>query len=238
MLACFVNLKGADTLLICDYGNHRIVEVTASGVFLRAIAVTAGSDVYGIAQRGGVIAVSLHAAHSVVLLQYESGTVMPEVTIGSGTFGRGDGQLWRPAGVSFTADGRYILVADYGNHRVSRFSAASGAFIAHVATKEANGIYCPRDVLQCEDGSIVVAQGAYGGNGSVVYVGEDGVTVKNIIIPSASDVTFTPHSLSYSPSWNGVVVKTLDGNVFLLRDTCDAWMSSNRCAWLSALTCF
>jgi hypothetical protein len=33
---------------------------------------------------------------------------------------------------------------------------------------------------------------------------------------------------------NGVVVKTVHGKVFLLRD---AWMSSNRCAWLSALSC-
>jgi DNA-binding beta-propeller fold protein YncE len=158
----------------------------------------------------------------VVLLQYESGAVKPEVTIGSGTgaHGRGDGQLHCPRGVTFTADGRYILVADYGDDRVSKFSAASGAFIAHVATKAAIGIYRPRDVLQCEDGSIVVAQGMYGSSdASVVCVGEDGVTVKNIIIRSASGGAFSPWSLSYSPSLNGVVVKEWDGSggVMLLR---------------------
>jgi hypothetical protein len=63
--------------------------------------------------------------------------------------------------------------------------------------------------------------------GSVVCVGKDGVTVKNDIIPSVS--------LSYSPSLNGVVVKSLEGGVFLLRD---AWMHSSRCAWLSALASY
>jgi hypothetical protein len=189
-LACFVNRNGADTLLICDTGNHRVVEVAASGEFCRAISLKEGSRPFGIAycETSDVIAVSLNAAHAVVLLQYESGAVKPEVTIGSGTgaAGRGDGQLHGPRG-TFTADGRYILVADYINHRVSKFSAASGAFIAHVATKAANGILYLRDVLQCEDGSIVVTAWGYDGYGArVVCVGEDGEVVQNIIISRAS----------------------------------------------------
>ena len=221
--ACFVHRNGIDTLLMCDAGNDRVVEVTASGVFLRAIAVKKDSCPWGIAYCGtsDVIAVSLYDAHAVVLLQYESGAVKPEVTIGSGTgaSGSGNGQVNCPMGVTFTADGHYILVADCDNHRVSKFSAASGAFIAHVATKAANGIRWPSDVLQCEDGSIVVTQGFGTSDPSVVCVGEDGVTVKNIIIPSASGGAFTPCSLSYSPSLNGVVVKEYGGSgrVMLLR---------------------
>jgi hypothetical protein len=222
-----VNRKGADTLLICDVYNDRIVEVTASGVFLRAIAVTKGSLSWGIAYSGAsdVIAVSLCNSHAVVLLQYESGAV--NVTIGSG-MGSRDGQLCRPHGVRFTADGRHILVTDWGNHRVSKFSVASGAFIAHVIS---NGILYPGDVLQCEDGSIAVAQG-YHGCSKVVGVGQDGGTVQDIMIPAASGSAFTAHSLS--SSLNGLVVKTYDGKVFLLRD---AWMSSSRCGWLSAVSC-
>ena len=228
-LACFVNRNGADTLLICDAYNHRIVEVTASGVFLRAIAVTKGSLPWGIAYCGAsdVIAVSLCNSHEVVLLQYESGAVKPEVTIGSG-MGSSDGQLSRPHGVTFTADGRHILVADWGNDRVSKFSADSGSFIAHAVT---NGISYPRDVLQFGDGSIAVAQG-FSGSSSVVCDGVDGGLVHNIIIPSASECAFIV-SLTYSPMLNGAVVKTVDGKVFLLRE---AWMSSTRCVWLSALT--
>jgi hypothetical protein len=220
-----VHRHGIDTLLICDWGNDRVVEVTASGLFLRAIALKKYSGVWGIAYCGvgDVIAVSLCEAYAVVLLEYQSGAVKPEVTIGSGFRGSGDGQLWRPYGVTFTADGRHILVADWGNDRVSKFTAASGAFIAHVIS---NGISDPRDVIQCEDGSIAVAQGK-GVRSSVLCVGEDGGLVQNIFF-------FIPQSLTYSATLNGLVVKTIDGNVFLLRD---AWMSSNRGAWLSALSC-
>jgi hypothetical protein len=152
--ACFVHRDGVDTLLIADSGNNRVVEVTARGEFMRAIVVDGLPC--GVAERNGVTAVSLSDAHAVVLLPYETG--VPKVTIGSGTAGRGDGELWHPMGVAFTAEGRCILVADFMNHRVSTFSADSGAFVAHAATREANGIpvYNPTDVLQCEDGSIVV----------------------------------------------------------------------------------
>ncbi len=214
---CFVHRNDVDTLLICDWGNDRVVEVTARGEFLRAIALPVDSRPYGIAERDGVIAVSLHRNHVVVLLQYGSDTVKPEVTIGSGTRGNADGQLDSPRGVAFTADGRYILVADCLNHRVSKFSADSGAFVARVIL---NGISYPTDVLQCEDGSIVVAH-----EDGVTCVGKDGVTVQNI------DFLFSPCLLSYSPSLNGVVVKCRDGSVFALRD---AWSHSLRCEWVHA----
>jgi DNA-binding beta-propeller fold protein YncE len=231
-LACFVNRNGADTVLISDWGNDRVVEVTVSGLFLRAIALKNDSGPWGIAYcaAGDVIAVSLYDAHAVVLLQYESGAGKPEVT-GTGAAGRGDGQLRGPMGVFFTADGRYILVADCFNHRVGKFSVASGAFLAHVATNAANGIWYPRNVLQCEDGSIVVAQGVC--DGSLVFVGEDGATVQNIIIPSPSGGVSIPVFISFSSLWNGLVVKTNEGQVFFVRD---AWSFSSRCAWISALT--
>jgi DNA-binding beta-propeller fold protein YncE len=236
---CFVHRNGIDTLLVCDAGvNDRVVEFTVSGVFLRAIALKKGSHPLGIAycSISDVIAVSLFEAHTVVLLHYESGAVKPGVNIGLGTGdGSDDGQLHFPCGVSFTTDGSCILVADWYNDRVSKFSAASGAFIAHAATAAANGICRPSDVLQTADGSIVVAQGSMISSSNdrrVVCVGEDGVTVQNIIIPRPSGGRFFPHSLSYSVALSGVVVKTFGGNMFLLRD---AWMSSNRCAWLSAL---
>jgi DNA-binding beta-propeller fold protein YncE len=209
---CFVHRDGVDTLLIADWGNSRVVEVTARGEFMRAIAVEGRP--LGIAERDGVIAVTLYDADAVVLLQYESGTMKPEVTIGSA--GNADGQVHYPRGVAFTTDGRYILVADCWNHRVSKFSAASGAFIAHVIL---NGIRNPTDVLQCEDGSIVVAHMK-----GVTCVGKDGATVQNIAISSN-----TPWSLSYSLSLNGVLVKCGDGSVFVVRD---AWSRSLRCAWV------
>ncbi len=220
--ACFVHRDGVDTLLICDWGNDRVVEVSVRGEFMRAIALPEGSHPHGIAERDGVIAVSLHWANAVVLLQYESGAAKPEVTIGSGTGGRTDGQLRDPMGVTFTADGRYILVADRHNDRVCKFSADSGAFIAHVIS----GIPYPSDVLQREDGSIVVAH-----EKGVACVGNDGVTVQNIGVPSPRPHFGTPISLFYSPSLNSVGVSCFNGSVFVLRD---AWFHSLRCAWVHA----
>jgi DNA-binding beta-propeller fold protein YncE len=223
--ACFVHRSGVDTLLVCDMGNDRVVEVTASGVFLRAIAVEKGSAPWGVAYCGtsDVIAVSLFKARAVVLLQYESGAVKPEVTIGSGTMGTADGESDCPMGVACTADGRFILVADAFNHRISKFSATSGAFVAHVRS---NG-KIPRDVLQCEGGSILVAEGRHVTH---VSVREDGSTVdKSFEFGSA-----IPISLCYSTLFEGVVVKCDDGAVFVLRD---AWYRSLRCAWLCATTC-
>jgi hypothetical protein len=214
--AFFAHRDGVDTLLICDYGNDRVVEVTAGGEFMRAIALPEYSRPWCVAERDGVIAVSLSYG---VLLQYDSGAVKPEVTIGSGTAGDADGQLRRPMGVAFTADGRYILVADFWNDRVSKFSVASGEFVAHVIS---NGITRPRDVLQCEDGGIVVAH-----EEGVTCVRKDGVTAQNITISSDGG----PWSLSNSPSLNGVVVKCRDGGVFVLRD---AWSHSLRCEWVQA----
>jgi hypothetical protein len=226
---CFVRRHGVDTLLICDWGNSRLVEVSTKGVFLRIIAVS--STPYGVAYcgTGDVIAVSLFCDHSVVLLHYESGGMKAEAAISG-----------EPLGVAFTLDGRYLLATDYYNHRVSTFSAASGAFVAHVAT-QATGILYPRDVLQCADGSIVVAQHK---KVSVVCLREGGAPLENIIFPtrSASQQDCWPprrgpgyetFSLAFSPALGTVVVKTSEGNVFLLRD---GWMLSSRCAWLSALT--
>jgi hypothetical protein len=220
-----VKRTGLDTLLICDSDNDRVVEVTSSGVFLRAIWVKRCSFPFGIAYCGtrDVIAVSLMDAQAVILLHYESGAVKADLTIGSGTGvkGKGDGQLASPRGVSFTADSRYLLVADWMNHRVCKFSAVTGAFIAHVATCVENGILYPNDVLQMQDGSVVVAvEGA-----AVVCVGADGVTLQRTVISSA-------YSLAYSPSLKGVIVQTCLQGVFFMRD----WIHSSRCAWLSAVT--
>ncbi len=223
MFTCFVRRNGIDTLLIADARNSRVVEVSVTGVFMRSIAVKKGSGPWGVAHcaHSDVIAVSLFHAHAVVLLQYESGAV--KVTIGSSTQGTADGQLWDPQGLRFSADGSYILLAEAGNHRVSTFNAASGAFIANVATKTSNGIEYPTDVLQCEDGTIVVAHGA--SSDSVVCVGADGTTLSTVACDrgvasgSRRGSYFIPYSLSYSSPLNCVVVKEFEGSggVMLLR---------------------
>jgi hypothetical protein len=64
----------------------------------------------------------------------------PVYTIG-GTLGELDGRLKQPYGLRFSEDGSTVMVADYGNSRVSTFGVA-GAFLRHVAC----GLPCPRDM--------------------------------------------------------------------------------------------
>jgi DNA-binding beta-propeller fold protein YncE len=224
-----VRRKSIDTLFISDFSNNRIVEVTAGGIFLRAIDCI---HPYGIAYSGAtdVLAVSLVNAGVVVLVKYDSVASIafkPEVQIAARN---AHGEVRDPRGVSFTADGSCLLVADFSNHRVSKFSAADGAFIAHVATMEANGIWCPTDVLQLDNGRIVVTS-AGGYYPTPVCIGEEGSTF--YINGPTDDVSFRHLSLSYSQSLYAVIVKTFAGKWFLLRDE---WMHSSRCGWLSALT--
>jgi sugar lactone lactonase YvrE len=222
-LACFARRGGVDTLLVCDSGNHRVVEVSADGRFLRHIAVEAGGGPYGVAYCGqrDAIAVSLHRAHVLVLLRYKTGAVL--TTIGElWVRGASDGQLFGPIGLRFTADGARIVVADYYNYRVSMFSADDGTFIAHVATR-ANGtrpLSHPHDVWSCkDDDSVLVAE-----DRRVVRIRKDG-TVKVVLDDCV------PSSISYSPVLHGNVVTTRKGCVLLIRDE---WMSSLRCAWVCA----
>jgi DNA-binding beta-propeller fold protein YncE len=174
----------------------------------------------GIAERNGVIAVSFPYANIVFLIPYEADGVNSN-TIVAGTYGVKDGELSRPQGVAFTADGYHVLVADLFNNRVSLFHAVSGAFVAYVATMT-DGLLYPRDVLPWDGGTIVVLQ-----PGGVVFIGADGRTLRTVLPHSDH-----PWSVCKFPSLNGIAIKCLEGNVYLIRDT---WLSSSRCAWLSVL---
>lgn len=213
--ACFVHRggSGGDSLLICDYGNSRIVEVTVRGIFLRAIPLDMSPWSIAYSRTRDVIIVA--GSQNFIQLQYESGALQPEFI---------PAEEQRPQNVTFTNDGDCILVADFTKHCVSKISALTGAFIAHVATREANGILHPQDVLECDDGSLLV-------------LGVDGQMVKMILglqLQHSFQYPFQqqPYSMCSSPLFGGVIVKCYDGSVFLLRD---AWVHSSRCAWLSAL---
>jgi hypothetical protein len=73
--------------------------------------------------------------------------------IGAGVGGPGsrDGQLKRPFGLRFSADGAAICVADWGNGRTSLFCVVDGGFKRHVAV----GLRGPRDVEVVEGGWLV-----------------------------------------------------------------------------------
>jgi DNA-binding beta-propeller fold protein YncE len=226
---CFVRRNGVDTILVCDTGANRVVEISSDGSFLRAIPVPLYSFPNGIAycNKNDVIAVSLFNFSTVILLRFDCGTIQPEFSIAHG-------DLYFPKGVAFTEDGLHLIVADWGNHRVCKFSASTGAFVALVGT----GIYWPQDVAACNDGTVVVAQGDRTG---VILVVSDGMPTSFIYLSDPKGPFFLPYSLSYCSLTNDVVVKGrgpapgCGGGGFLLRDS---WCVSSRCAWLSAVCTF
>ena len=241
--ACFVRRGGVDTLLVCTSGLCRVIEVTVAGARVREITVSAPPKGVAYCQHNDTIAVTLgrpeaqrrsarDPRHSgtVVLLKYSTLTVFAEIS---------SPQRCNPHGLRYTTDGTHIIVADYNNCRVSLFRAC-GAFVSHIAAlTELDGFSCPTDVLQCEDGSIVIAStrkrwvnDRLTTTGSVKRLQMDGA-MDTITFPPG----FVPNSLSYSRVLNGVCVKEFNGSgrVMLLRD---AWYSSRRCSWVSATCVF
>lgn len=214
--ACFVNRGGADTLLICDRNNFRIVEVTAAGVFLRVIRLEAGDYAWGVAYCGHTDVIAVTGDNAVVL-DYMSGAV--KFTVGSRFPGSQDGRMWYPMGVGFTADGDCILVVDWGNNRVSKFKTATGEFIAHVASNISDPIYA----VERDDGSVLVLCDDQDGSVFIAH----GSTVDKVT------TVLGVHSFAYSSVLGGVVVNCSEGHVYLMHDS---WTRSSRSAWLGA-TC-
>jgi hypothetical protein len=107
--------------------------------------------------------------HGVVVYK-GSGAVWEAVrVIGAGVGGPGsrDGQLKRPFGLRFSADGAAICVADWGNGRTSLFCVVDGGFKRHVAV----GLRGPRDVEEVEGGWLVSCSAS----DTVEFLGDIGV---------------------------------------------------------------
>ena len=209
-----------DTLLICDSGHDRVVEASMHGEFMRAIDTGRFSFPTGIAccTRNDLMAVSRYLSRDVVVMRYASSAGIARLA-----------GLKGPMGLRFTSDGSHVIVADSCKHRVSKFNATSGAFVAHVATRAMHGILYPSDVLQLEDGDVVIAQ-----RGNVVYVGLDRACNVDITFDGRP---FSPRVLAHSSTLCGVVVREvvsgrMRGKGDRLALLQDAW--SRRSAWVSA----
>ena len=76
-----------------------------------------------------------------------------------GSEGQGHGQLDRPSGVCLSADGEFVVVCEWGNHRISVFKTSDLSFIKHIGSKgnQANQLYGPAGLYCDENGTIFVA---------------------------------------------------------------------------------
>jgi hypothetical protein len=143
--------------------------------------------------------------HTVTL--YAAGTWARVRVVGVGRgCGAGDGQLDRPFGLRFSADGARLLVADRTNHRVCCFRVFDGGF------KGAHGLSGPSDVVEVAGGVLV----ADAWNDRVVLVAADGspATVLGSGRGSKPGQFTSPTALFVSADGAQVIVREADGGRF------------------------
>jgi hypothetical protein len=149
-------------LLLTDAGHDAVHVIDVAGRVHAGFMAAPGAILgpRGVAARGSLVAVSAWKKESsgehVVQLFEGSGaswTAVRVVAYGFGAPGSADGQLDRPYGLRFTADGTGLVVADNENSRVSTFRVEDGSFVRHL------GLSFPFDVEECEGGWLVACYG-------------------------------------------------------------------------------
>ena len=140
------------TLLVCDFGNNRLQELTGLGeaepAHVRDINIARAAT---IAVHGDMVAFGTFDA-PVVLLSYASGAIIR--TFGSHGTGRGNIGA-QPGGLRFTLDGVYILVAEGTNKRLSKFRVSDGAFVDFYCEGQVSNGF--KDVEIAPSGEVIVA---------------------------------------------------------------------------------
>ncbi len=139
-------------LLVCDYHNNRVQELTGLGetesAHVRDLNVT---KALSIAVHGDMVAVGTRDA-TVVLLSYSTGGIIRTF----GTCGAGHGNIGTATqGLRFTLDGVYILVAEYDNKRLSKFRVPDGAFVDFYCEGQVSDGF--KDVEIAPSGEVIVA---------------------------------------------------------------------------------
>jgi DNA-binding beta-propeller fold protein YncE len=141
------------TILVSDSGNKRLQEVTITGEHIRCIGEShLDSDgVLGMSMQGDIVAVGKHVGSTdgrILLFSYSSGALIRKF----GSYGSGEGQIEIVYGISFTSDGRHILVVDF-YPRLSMFTV-DGLYVKTLGTD----VLCRncKDVL-CSGSNIFIA---------------------------------------------------------------------------------
>ena len=140
-------------MLVCEYGNNRVQELTGPGETEPAHV----RDITGITQPcscavyGDMLAVGTYVG-TVVLLSYSTGTIIR--TIGSKGAGRGNIGNYA-VGIRFSLDGGAILVAEHDNKRLSKFRMPNGEFEDFVCADQISNGH--KDVEIAPKGEIIVA---------------------------------------------------------------------------------
>jgi 6-phosphogluconolactonase (cycloisomerase 2 family) len=149
-------------LLVCEYGNDRVQELTGLGEaeaqHLRFIPV-AGAN--AIALHGDTLAVGTVRC-TIELLSYASGALIRSI----GSRGSGPGRIGGNCqGLRFTPDGQFIVAAECFNERLSMFRVSDGGFVKHIGVGVVDDGF--KDVQFAPNGELLVAD--YGNHRVCVF---------------------------------------------------------------------
>lgn len=120
-----------NSLLVCEWGNHRVQEVSLDGRHVRFLG-TPFKSYRGVACHGDLIAFSTEAAPGepcIELYSWSTGAMLAAF----GTRGEGPGCLGQTWDVSFASEGRHIVVPQWSSAQLLHFSAVSGECVSAVS---------------------------------------------------------------------------------------------------------
>ena len=172
------------TILVSEHGNQRLQEVTLTGEHVRFIGEGRFDDerVFGLCMQGDIIAVGISGVSiggRILVFSFSSGDLLRQF----GPNGSGEGQVKNVSGLSFTPDGKHILVA-YGAPRLSIFTV-DGAFVKTIGV----GVISAGtgDVL-CSGSSVFLVDAV--GHCIYVFASETGTLIRKWGIQGQADGQF------------------------------------------------
>ncbi len=154
-------------VFLADASNNRVLVLTRGLDVHAVIGVRDLTSPAGVCANADVVVVSEWFANRVSVFNRHDGATLRRF----GRWGRGVGQLDRPAGLCFVSCERHVAVADSKNNRVSVFSVDGGVFVRHVGV---GALHRPLDVACSAFDQLVVADT---GNARVVLFSASGEVV-------------------------------------------------------------
>jgi WD40 repeat protein len=142
----------AGTLLVCEYRNDRVQELTGLGeAELQHVRFIPAAAAWSIALHGDTLAVGTDRG-TIKLLSYASGALLLSI----GSKGSWPGQIGlKCEGLRFTPDGQFIVAAEQVNKRLSMFRVSDGGFMKHIGAGMVADGY--KDVQFALNGELLVA---------------------------------------------------------------------------------
>ena len=159
---CRICFTPTGNLLVCYCDNNRVQELKLDGKHVRSFAVPFP---YSLALCGDVLAVGTLYSLYVRLLSYPSGAPLRDFE----STESGDGRI---TGMRFTLDGRFLVVAENTNPRLSVFTV-DGEFVCHIGAGLSKGW---KDVAIDANCDVIVAE--YGNHLMCVFPFDVGVKSK------------------------------------------------------------